>query len=98
MNDSRPALAVDIGGTKLAAGLVEPAGRVLSWSQVPTPSGLDAEQLWRTLDALITGVMNAADITPAGLGLRRPDGVAGRVGVTAEHSWLARLPPPQQAG
>ena len=67
MNDSRPALAVDIGGTKLAAGLVEPAGRVLSWSQVPTPSGLDAEQLWRTLDALITGVMNAADITPAGL-------------------------------
>jgi glucokinase len=67
MNDSRPALAVDIGGTKLAAGLVEPAGRVLTWSQVPTPSGLDAEQLWRTLDALITGVLDAADITPAGL-------------------------------
>ena len=29
MEDSRPALAVDIGGTKLAAGLVEPAGRVI---------------------------------------------------------------------
>jgi glucokinase len=67
MNDSRPALAIDIGGTKLAAGLVEPAGRVLTWSQVPTPSGLDAEQLWRTLDALITAVLDAADITPAGL-------------------------------
>ena len=37
MEDSRPALAVDIGGTKLAAGLVEPAGRVLTWAQVPTP-------------------------------------------------------------
>jgi glucokinase len=67
MEDSRPALAVDIGGTKLAAGLVEPAGRVLTWSQVPTPTGLDAEQLWRTLDALITGVLESADITPAGL-------------------------------
>ena len=49
MEDSRPVLAVDIGGTKLAAGLVEPAGRVLAWSQVPTPAGVDAEQMWRTL-------------------------------------------------
>src|SRR5215813_2297261 len=67
MEDSRPALAVDIGGTKLAAGLVEPAGRVLSWSQVPTPRDLDAEQLWRTLDTLVTGVLAAAEVTPADL-------------------------------
>src|SRR5215471_12051232 len=67
MADSRPALAVDVGGTKLAAGLVEPAGRVLSWSQVPTPRDLDAEQLWRTLDALFTGVLADADVTPADL-------------------------------
>lgn len=62
MADSRPALAVDVGGTKLAAGLVEPAGRVLTWAQVPTPRGLDAEQLWRTLDALISGVLDHADV------------------------------------
>ena len=67
MEDSRPALAVDIGGTKLAAGLVEPAGRVLTWAQVPTPSGLDAEQLWRTLDALMTDVLDHAAVTPAEL-------------------------------
>ncbi len=67
MNDSHPALAVDIGGTKLAAGLVEPAGRVLTWSQVPTPAGLDAEQLWRTLDALISEVLDRAEVTPADL-------------------------------
>jgi glucokinase len=67
MQDPRPALAVDVGGTKLAAGLVEPAGRVLSWTQVPTPVGLHAEQLWRTLDALITGVLEGADVTPAEL-------------------------------
>jgi glucokinase len=67
MEDSRSALAVDIGGTKLAAGLVEPAGRVITWAQVPTPTGLDAEQLWRTLDALITQVLEQAGVTPAGL-------------------------------
>ena len=67
MDDSRPALAVDVGGTKLAAGLVEPAGRVLTWSQVPTPVGLDAEQLWRTLDALITKIMEGAELTAADL-------------------------------
>jgi len=67
MRDSRPALAVDVGGTKLAAGLVEAAGRVLSWAQVPTPRDLDAEQLWRTLNALITGVLEDADIKPTEL-------------------------------
>jgi glucokinase len=67
MADSRPALAIDIGGTKLAAGLVEPAGRVLTWAQVPTPVGLDAEHLWRTLDALLGHVLERADVTPDGL-------------------------------
>jgi glucokinase len=67
VDDSRPVLAVDVGGTKLAAGLVEPAGRVLSWSQVPTPGGLDAEQLWRTLDALITRILAGAEVTVADL-------------------------------
>ncbi len=67
MGDSRPALAVDIGGTKLAAGLVEPAGRVITWARVPTPAGLDAEQLWRTLDALITDVLEQANVDAADL-------------------------------
>lgn len=67
MGDSRPVLAVDIGGTKLAAGLVEPAGRVLTWSQVPTPAGVDADQLWRTLAALLTSVLEGAGVTPADL-------------------------------
>src|SRR6266436_2523595 len=67
MEDSRPALAVDIGGTKLATGLVEPAGRVLTWAQVPTPAGLDAEQLWRALDALITDLLGGASVTPTDL-------------------------------
>ena len=67
MEDSRPALAIDIGGTKLAVGLVEPGGRVLTWAQVPTPVGLDAEHLWRTLDSLLGEVLERADVPPDGL-------------------------------
>jgi glucokinase len=62
-----PALAVDVGGTKFAAGLVEPGGRVISWAQTATPQELDAEQLWRTLDALVTRILTEAEVNPAGL-------------------------------
>src|SRR6516165_12097040 len=62
MTAAYPALAIDIGGTKFAAGLVEPGGRVISWSQTATPRELDAEQLWRTLDALVTRVLTEADV------------------------------------
>lgn len=65
MADADPALAIDVGGTKFAAGLVEPGGRVISWAQTATPQELDAEQLWRTLDALLTRVLTEADVDPA---------------------------------
>jgi glucokinase len=62
-----PALAIDMGGTKIAVGLVEPDGRLLTWAQIPTPR-LDAEQLWRTLDSLISRVVAEARIeAPGGL-------------------------------
>ncbi len=60
-----PALAIDVGGTKFAAGLVEPGGRVISWAQAGTPQELDAEQLWRTLDALVTRFLAEAGVDPA---------------------------------
>jgi glucokinase len=60
-----PALAIDVGGTKFAAGLIEPGGRVISWAQTATPQELDAEQLWRTLDALLTRVLTEAGVDPA---------------------------------
>lgn len=58
MTESSLALAIDVGGTKLAAALVEPAGRVATSEQVPTPAGVDAEQLWRTLDSLLDRVLD----------------------------------------
>jgi glucokinase len=89
----RPVLAVDIGGTKLAVGVVGPGGRLLEWEQVPTPRDLDAEGLWRTLDALITRVLNAAEIfgpkqlTGVGCGcggpMRWPEGAVSPLNIPA---------------
>jgi glucokinase len=62
-----PALAIDIGGTKLAAGVAEPGGRLVTWAQVPTPRGVDGEQLWRTVEALLDRVLAEARITAGGL-------------------------------
>ncbi|REE96100.1 ROK family protein [Thermomonospora umbrina] len=47
------ALAVDIGGTKLAAALVEPGGRIAHYDRMDTPPDVDAEGLWRSLEALL---------------------------------------------
>ena len=46
-------LAVDIGGTKLAAAVVDDQGR-LGWRRiVPNPGGTDSEHLWSVLAAVI---------------------------------------------
>jgi glucokinase len=62
----RPALAIDVGGTKLAAAAVEPSGRLTAWAQVPTPRDLDSEQLWRTLDALVDRLLAEAMVAAPG--------------------------------
>ena len=55
------ALAVDIGGTKLAAGVVDDEGRVLSRRAVPTPSEGDGDDLFGTLTALVDDVRVGAE-------------------------------------
>jgi glucokinase len=67
VTDARPALALDIGGTKLAAAVVDPGGAIVSQARTPTPAGVDAEQLWRTLDALFSSVLEEAGTSPAEL-------------------------------
>jgi glucokinase len=54
------ALAVDIGGTKLAAGLVTGAGEVVARRSVPTPRDGGAEALWDRLAALVRDVVAGA--------------------------------------
>ncbi len=54
-------LAVDIGGTKLAAGLVDAQGELGDAEQVPTPSTDDPEAVFAALGALIDRVVASAD-------------------------------------
>lgn len=63
-------LALDIGGTKMAASMVDAEGRVYGYFRAPTPSateGLDAEGLWRTVEAVIDKALGGAE--PAGVGV-----------------------------
>ncbi len=60
------ALAVDIGGTKLAAGLIDRSGKLVQRAQVPTSSGTaeyaadEGEALWLRLVALVDQVRAGA--------------------------------------
>jgi glucokinase len=54
-------LAVDVGGTKLAAAVVAREGVVLARSMVPTPSGVDAEAVFAALAGVIAAARAAAD-------------------------------------
>jgi glucokinase len=62
-----PVLALDIGGTKLAAAVVDDAARVLGRGRVPTPTGTDPEALYEALLACAVAALRGADATPAGL-------------------------------
>ncbi len=56
----RPVLALDIGGTKLAAGIVDRGGRMIASSRVDTPTELDAEGLWSTVTSLVRPLVESA--------------------------------------
>ncbi len=53
-------MGIDIGGTKLAAGIVSAAGELLCADRVPTPHTRDAEHLFATLCGLIDRVATAS--------------------------------------
>lgn len=83
------ALAIDIGGTKMAAGIVDADGTVLHSDRVPTPRSPDAEVLWAALADLGRGVRAKADAEPVGIGvgcggpMRWPEGVLSPVNIPA---------------
>jgi glucokinase len=90
----RPALAVDIGGTKLAAALVDRSGRIAHQHRVATPTrGADPDAVWRALTGLLDGVRaaasNAGEPRPYGIGvgcggpMRWPDGLVSPLNIPA---------------
>lgn len=66
------ALAVDIGGTKMAAGMVTREGEVLSRHQVPTPHGAGAEELFGALTEVVSLAGEASLPVVCGVGCGGP--------------------------
>lgn len=60
-------LAVDVGGTKLAAGVVDGDARILSRARVPSPQGTDPETLYEALIACCAAALRGADSLPGDL-------------------------------
>jgi glucokinase len=61
-------LALDIGATKIAAGLVDPDGRLVHQAKLPTPDG-DAEAVWAVVDSLVTEALATAGGRVRGVGI-----------------------------
>jgi glucokinase len=59
-------LAIDIGGTKLAAGLLDTSGSIVRSDSARTPSG-DADAIWSALSALVEAVVG--EVAPVGVGV-----------------------------
>jgi glucokinase len=76
-------LAVDVGGTKLAAAVIERDGRLLASDRRPTPITDSADEIYAALDDLCRAVMHQAalaDLPAIGVGCGGPmDYAAGRV-------------------
>jgi glucokinase len=86
--DRRPVLAVDVGGTKLAAAVVARDGWLIASAQMPTPREPDPELLWRALCGLLGRVLASA-------GVREVDGLSGiGVGCGGPMEWPAGVVSP----
>jgi glucokinase len=91
-------LAIDIGGSKIAAGLVDPGGALVHTTTRPTPdptgpddaAGADAERVWAVVDQLITETVAAASGRVRGVGIASPGPIdlpAGTVSPINITSW-----------
>lgn len=57
-------LAVDVGGTKIEAGVVDGAGRILSDARVPTPETSDPDEVFDALGSAVEAVCSARAESP----------------------------------
>jgi glucokinase len=63
-----PTLAIDIGGTKIAVGLVDDDGTLIHQGKVPTPDG-DAEAIWAAIESLVSEALSTTGGGVRGVGV-----------------------------
>jgi glucokinase len=74
-------LAVDIGGTKMEAGIVGADGRIVDRARTPTPASTDPEVVFGALALIVTEVLDRAAARPlaCGVGCGGPMAAGGQV-------------------
>jgi len=81
------ALAVDVGGTKLAAARVRSDGSVQVRAQRPTPADGDAEEIWSGLLSVVEDVTGGEEPDLIGVGcggpMHWPDGLVSPLNIPA---------------
>lgn len=67
-----PVLAVDIGGTKIAAGIVDESGRLLRQARQPTPHVGGSEEVWRAAETAIADALAGETVSGVGVSSAGP--------------------------
>ncbi|MEE6169240.1 MULTISPECIES: ROK family protein [unclassified Mycolicibacterium] len=98
-------LALDIGGTKVAAGLVDSRGALVHHATAPTPHG-DTETIWAVVETLLVDTLRFAEGAVRGVGVGSagpvdlPSGTVSPINITEWHRFpivervesISRLP------
>ncbi len=71
VDGSGAVLAVDVGATKLAVGLIDVEGNVVRHDRVPTPGG-DGEAVWAALVGLVDRMRDGTTLDGCGVGCGGP--------------------------
>ena len=62
-------LAVDIGGTKMEAGVVDTAGQIVERSRTATPSSTDPDEVFDALATIVSEVLDRTTVVPTTCGV-----------------------------
>jgi glucokinase len=65
-------LALDVGGTKMAAAVLDSTGRVLRSGRIATPHDTTAEALWHAVEVLVDRIHEGMRVTGVGIGCGGP--------------------------
>jgi len=87
-------LALDVGGTKIAAGLVDGEGSLVAVDMRPTPHGDDAEAVWAVAEDLIRQLTAGHRVRGAGIAsagpIHLPTGTVSPINLTAWRDFPVR--------